>query len=470
MGDPALLQRFRAWLQPAPSAEDDERALFFRDGLIVLDTNVLLSLYEYTATSREAVLDALEQASEHLWMPYQVGLEFVRGRRSVLESRKRTLSTAAKDVNSKIMAARRAIIEAKNLVRAQLEKYARAPEEIAELEELVSDAALEERLAPYRDAFMQHLSMLKTGHDLVSVDTTDPILPRIAELYGDRVGHQPDEALLRRRLDDALTFRFPNKIPPGFLDADKDTPLGTVGDFLLWEEMIEYITLMPEENRRVLFISNDTKGDWYEKSSGMYRPWPALSEEMQRRAGADLRVETPVHFYSGIREFLNADLADDAYAEIERVSESFDPSLPEQKILIDADRAAKSNPPKGLAGVAYRSAGLSSSSVRSAMESPAPVYRLIQWWLIGATAQLRRREITEGEPNVDIVAAVRGAEAPAPHWKPGTVLPSGEWLHRESSWIAPWFLDFLKSAPAEDRPVLSALAAEQADENQQVRS
>ncbi|MFC7470849.1 PIN-like domain-containing protein [Actinomadura keratinilytica] len=54
----------------------------------MLDTNVLLSLYEYTETSRKEVLSALEQTAGRLWMPYQVGLEFVRGRRSTLESRK----------------------------------------------------------------------------------------------------------------------------------------------------------------------------------------------------------------------------------------------------------------------------------------------------------------------------------------------------------------------------------------------
>lgn len=468
MEDPALLRRFHAWLQPAPSPQDVARLAFFQDALIVLDTNVLLSLYEYTAESREEVLAALGQVSGHLWMPYQVGLEFVRGRRSVLESRKRVLADASKSVNAKLTVARNAIIAAKDTVRAQLQKYARVPAEIDSLEQLVSEAAVNQHLAVYRDAFKAHLDMLKNGHDLtpVDVDTADPILPRVAELYGDRVGLQPEDNLLQQRLDEAVAFRFPNQIPPGFEDVGKGTPLHTAGDFLIWEEVIEQAALLPEGSRRVLFVSNDVKGDWYDISNGQQRPWPALLDEIQRRAGAELRLETPPDFYSGVGEYLNADLADDTYEEIRRVSETFTPPVLDDSTVVTVRTAVKVAPLGGLPITAYRSAGLTSSAVRITMESLASADRLAQWWLIGVTAQLHRREVTEGEPRVDIAAAARGTDAPAPDWKPGTVLPSGEWLHRESSWIAPWFLDLLGSVPASDRGILSALASEQAAENQ----
>lgn len=467
MEDPALLRRFQAWLQPVPSPQDNVRLAFFQDALIVLDTNVLLSLYEYTAESREEVLAALGQVSGHLWMPYHVGLEFVRGRRSVLESRKRVLTDAARSVNAKLTAARNAIIDAKETVRSQLQKYARVPAEIAALEQLVSEAAVNEHLAVYREAFKAHLDMLKEGHDLTpaNVDAADPILPRVADLYGDRVGLQPDDQLIQQRLDEAVAFRFPNQIPPGFKDFDKGTPLRAAGDFLIWEEVIERAALLSEGSRRVLFVSNDVKEDWYDTSNGKQRPWPAMLDEMHRRAGAELRLETPPDFYAGVGEYLNADLAADTYEEIRRVSETFIPPAVDDGTVITAATAVKVAPIGELPLVSYRSAGLTSPALRATMESSVSADRLAQWWLIGVTAQLRRREVTEGEPRVVIVAAVRGGDAPASDWKPGTVLPSGEWIHRDSSWVAPWFLELLASAPPADRGVLCALASEQAAEN-----
>ncbi|WP_405964161.1 PIN-like domain-containing protein [Streptomyces sp. NBC_00723] len=468
MEDPVLLRRFHAWLQPVPSPQDTARLAFFQDALIVLDTNVLLSLYEYTAESREEVLTALGQVSERLWMPYQVGLEFVRGRRSVLESRKRVLTDASKSVNAKLTAARKAIIEAKDTVRAQLQKYARVPAEIDALDQLVSEAAVDEHLSAYRDVFKAHLGMLRNGHDLtpVNVDTADPILPRVADLYGDRIGHQPDDQLLQQRLDEAVAFRFPNQIPPGFADFDKGTPLMAAGDFLIWEEVIERAALLPEGSRRVLFVSNDVKEDWYDISNGKQRPWPALLDEIHRRAGAELRLETPPDFYAGVGAYLDADLADDTYEEIRRVSATFIPPTLEDGAVVTARTTAQLAPPSKLPIAAYRSAGLTSPAVRSMMESPTAAARLVQWWLIGVTAQLQRREVSEEEPRVDIAAAVRGSDRPVPDWEPGTVLPSGEWIHRESSWIAPWFLDLLGAVPPADRGILSALASEQAAESQ----
>jgi hypothetical protein len=376
------------------------------------------------------------------------------------------LNDAAKSVNSKLVAARSAILEARDTVRAQLQRYTRVPEDIVALEELVSDEAVEEHLARYREAFKVRLDKLRTGHDLAPnhVETADPILPRVAELFGDRVALQPDDCVLRRRLDEAASFRFPNKIPPGFKDSGKGTPLMAAGDFLIWEEVIEQAAQLPEGSRRILFVSNDVKDDWYDTRNGTQRPWPALLDEMRRRAGAELRLETPPDFYSGIGEFLHADLGEDTYEEIKRVSEAFDPPLPEPA-LITVETAVKVVPESNLRITAYQTAGLTSTSMRGAMTSPSAEHRVAQWWLIGVTAQLKRREACEGEPVVDVAAAVRSDRTPGADWEPGTVLPSGEWIHRESSWIAPWFLQLLGAASRADRAVLSALAAEQADEN-----
>ncbi|WP_437077221.1 PIN-like domain-containing protein [Streptomyces sp. enrichment culture] len=474
MAEPVLLRRFAAWLQPGPSAEDAERSVFFKDGVIVLDTNVLLSLYEYTETSREEVLAALEQTAGRLWMPYQVGLEFVRGRRSTLESRKRALASATTEVNKKLMAARKAIVEAKDVVCAQLDKYARAQQEIAGLDALVADADVDAHLDVYRHEFKRHLDMLKADHGLAlnSSDAEDPILPRIAKLYGEGVGEQPDDDVLRKRLEEATAFRFPNKIPPGFSDSGKDTPLKSAGDFLLWEELIEHVRQLPPSGRYVLFVSNDTKEDWYEQRSGTSssRPWPSLVDELRRRAQADLRIETPPHFFGGIREFLDAELAADTYAEIERVSEAFEVKVPDTPLVITEETAPHLDPPEGLALDALNAVGLVSSTLRDSVKSALSAQRLFQWWLIGVTAQLGRRAVGETEPSVSIAAAARSNEPPSGDWVSGTVLSPGEWLHRDSSWIAPWFMDLLGSVPQADRVVLRRLAAQQAESNRRSNS
>ncbi|MFC1430124.1 PIN-like domain-containing protein [Streptacidiphilus sp. N1-3] len=474
MGEPALVRQYKAWLQPGALTGDSNREGFFTRGLVVLDTNVLLSLYEYTSPAREQVLTALERIPDRLWLPHQVGLEFVRGRHRVLENRRSTLRQAPNDVRNKLIAARKSVLDASDSVKRLLVKYAQDTEASAKLDEAFNPSSVDGYLAPWLEALLKPLEKLTSEHDLApgSVDADDPVLPRIAALYGERVGRQPSAEVLRDRIEYATAFRFPNRIPPGFGDAGKGTPLEAAGDFLLWEEVVQEARLLADPQRYVLFVSADTvKGDWYEPAEPGRgpRPWPMLFDELENRAGAQLRIETPTRFFQGINEYLHADITEATYEEIERAAETLDrPALKADSVPeVTEDTAAQLAPPHGLALDAYHSVGLSSAAVRSAVESPKQAHWTFQWWLIGVTFQLGRRDPVDGEPSVAIKAAIRSSVPPAPHWKPGTVLRSGEWLHRESSWVAPWFIYLLNSTSQVDSVVLQRLAVQQADREAQ---
>lgn len=49
----------------------------WKDGIIVFDTNVLLNLYRYSEEARDELLELMKSFQKRLWMPYQVGLEFL---------------------------------------------------------------------------------------------------------------------------------------------------------------------------------------------------------------------------------------------------------------------------------------------------------------------------------------------------------------------------------------------------------
>lgn len=46
-------------------------------GLVVVDANVLLALYEVAPSAREEVLDVLTSLGDRLWVPHQVAIELV---------------------------------------------------------------------------------------------------------------------------------------------------------------------------------------------------------------------------------------------------------------------------------------------------------------------------------------------------------------------------------------------------------
>ncbi len=460
-----MLRQYRAWLRPSAALSDEERRPFFTQGIVVLDTNVLLSLYEYTAPARDQVLSALERVKTQLWLPYQVGLEFVRGRNRVIESRTSALRKAPNDVNQRLNDAKQALLDASDFVKQLLMRYAQDDAAVEELDRQINRTSFDERFAEWKEILFKHIEKLKTEQDiaLISVASDDPVLPRVAALYDDRVGEQPDPGLLRRRVEEAVGYRFPNRIPPGFSDRGKLTPLQAVGDFLLWEEVIDHVKGLPDP-RRVLLISADVKNDWYEPEEPGRgpRPWPMLFDELWLRAKAELSIETPRQFFQGVKQYLDAEIAEATYEEIDRSTEALSQTedLPGS---VTEDNAIDLEPSSTLALLSYRCAGLTTAAVRAATESHERIHRLFQWWLIGVTVQLVRREPEQAEPLVAIRAATRSTVPPAPHWQRGTVLRVGEWPYRTSSWIAPWFVQLLDATTESDRRVLQRLAAQQAD-------
>ena len=67
-----------------------------RNGMLVLDTNVLLNLYRYNDKTVDDLLKVASAARGRLFVPHQVVNEFLRNRQSVIAS----LGTASKDAQA----------------------------------------------------------------------------------------------------------------------------------------------------------------------------------------------------------------------------------------------------------------------------------------------------------------------------------------------------------------------------------
>lgn len=61
-----------------------EKKTLWDNATFVFDTNVFLNLYRYSQKTREALLDAMGQLENRIWMPYQVAYEFMRRRPEII--------------------------------------------------------------------------------------------------------------------------------------------------------------------------------------------------------------------------------------------------------------------------------------------------------------------------------------------------------------------------------------------------
>jgi hypothetical protein len=85
-----LFDGFEGYITPTP--EDYRRVL--TTGIVVVDANVVLNLYRYTAEARHDLLTVLERLATTLWVPHQVDSEFWRNRESVLRDPRDTNKTS----------------------------------------------------------------------------------------------------------------------------------------------------------------------------------------------------------------------------------------------------------------------------------------------------------------------------------------------------------------------------------------
>lgn len=259
---------FRGYYQPT----DEEMAAIWQDGLISLDANVLLSLYNVQEATSALYLEAMEQRKPQMWIPHQVALEFHRN-----VHKERAKQTAAHQNRIKqiegLIGDLRSTARKSRLTASEAQRKA-----VDSLNDLKAELLAE------RDAIAE-----QTNHR-----TPDMLLERIAKLFDGQVGAEPEEAALNAMFKDGEK-RFADEVPPGFEDAKTKTGNRKYGDYVLWRQLMNHASNM---KRDVIFVTDDDKADWWlkiEKTS--VAPRPELIQEFRSVTGQDILILNSSQFY-----------------------------------------------------------------------------------------------------------------------------------------------------------------------------
>lgn len=274
-------------------------------GLVVLDTNVLLSAYRFAPNARAELLNVLTLLADRLWIPHQVAFEFHKNRFGVI---------------AEYDAAYNAVIES-------LREHQQASERDLEdkIRQLTNRAALTDHerdrlLGMLRTSLspLQHaIETLRREHGVGNpASSQDEILERMQRILMGRVGSPFDEKADSSERAEA-DRRIREQIPPGYRDSGK--PEGH-GDYFVWAQTLR------EAKRRspeiLVFVTGDVKDDWYLRIKGqtvMARPELAL--ECREETGAKLVMMQTKAFLRHAEAYLNAKVSD-AIRQADRMSEA----------------------------------------------------------------------------------------------------------------------------------------------------
>lgn len=241
--------------------------------IIVVDTNVLLSAYQWRNVTLDEVLRILNALNEEdrLVIPFQVVKEFSKNRPDILKER---LNEIEVTINS-------------------LQKQKPLNERVPMLEGHQVYLDTEKLLKDYNNALNAYKSgLIKIRDKIKELFTYDPYLERLEKIL-EKAYYFPEEVKDNfEKLSGMAKERFDKKQPPGYKDNPKEE--NSEGDFIIWYTILQL-------KKDVVFISNDKKADWvyrdkHEESISARRE---LVEEFYRETnGKDFVRLSPKEFIS----------------------------------------------------------------------------------------------------------------------------------------------------------------------------
>ena len=211
------------------------------DCLIVLDTNVLLIPYSISSEDLSKIKEILEKLvkNKRLFIPAQVAREFAKNRPNKLSTVFQQLSQKrAKIINHDIGAY--PLLEG-------LDEYT----SIKIIEEEINN-----KIKEYKKSINNLISNVK---DWV---WDDPVSKIYNDIFTPDIIFEPEinADSIESELDSLIT----HKLPPGYKDSSKNDK--GIGDFLIWKTILQIASSYKKD---LIFVTADTKADWWYQSEGM---------------------------------------------------------------------------------------------------------------------------------------------------------------------------------------------------------
>ena len=282
-----------------PTPEEYRTAL--RNGLVVVDTNVLLNLYRYHPPAREDLVRILDALGDRLFVPHQVAAEFWKNRESTI----RASAGQTTQLRTELEALRSRSLQS---IASWANRVALPPE--------TGDVLTAPLVGGYDEVFSRLELANSQSTSLDSLNTNDdPVLARLTLLLDGRVGPPLTDAV-RDAAQAEAERRIDEELPPGFGDSEKPAP-DRYGDYVLWKQLLDEAAA---RRRDVLLVTGDVKEDWWRREAGETRgPRLELSRELAAVAGVRLFMMRPAGLFAQAQDALDLHIKEESVRAAETV-------------------------------------------------------------------------------------------------------------------------------------------------------
>lgn len=240
---------------------------------VVIDTNVLVSIFHQRHSESQFILDNLRVLSQEnrLFIPPQVVKEFSSNHMKIIGKIYLEVERIGKDFH--------APLKKPSMVLALL-SHTDSYKKMVSIEEELENQVFKfhstlQEIQLEIERFMDNDIVLKQLYDIIERSCFRPVnLP-------------DDEILIRTAFE-----RYKKKIPPGFLDKDKENE-NAAGDYIIWSSML---ALQDD----VLFVTNDMKNDWVVHKPVLKARRELVEEFYEKTGGKSIRIVSPLTVFQMI--------------------------------------------------------------------------------------------------------------------------------------------------------------------------
>lgn len=253
---------------------------------VVIDTNVLLSAYQWKEVTLLEVKETLEKLESifRLKIPSHVVKEF-------MDQRPKRIVENIKKIETDLL--------------SKFNKLPKLSSIVPFLEMLPQSDEYLEAEKEYTDAFNKYKKSIQeiTGHVKEFINS-DPVLDNLELLIVNCYFQLEPEEIAA--MEEELKERVKNKIPP-LSGGDSGKKENYDGDYIIWKHILKL-------NTDVIFVTSDTKEDWVIKDhhNNVLSPRRELIEEFyQKTGGKTFTILSPKDFVELYNSQIESAIADD---------------------------------------------------------------------------------------------------------------------------------------------------------------
>ena len=244
--------------------QKSEIADIIDDLVIILDTNVLLYLYKCSFNTSVSIISLFEKMKEQMLIPHRVYEEYLDNKDPEQGRMDRKYGNFTKGLSNQVDALK---IKLSNDI-SEGRKY-----------HFPNCDVLESGINALLDNVKQNIDIYKQSLS-TEIQNKSAQIANVEQLiqFFENTNKIIDEPNMIQMLDYIKEgeFRYKYKMPPGYMDEEekdkeaqkeeKNNFKGKIrkyGDLFIWKEIIQTGQTL-NENQKILFVTNDTKEDWWE--------------------------------------------------------------------------------------------------------------------------------------------------------------------------------------------------------------